>query len=150
MVVPNDLVEATVATKANGSTARKGTELSSRGAHLAVDWALHTSGRSTTTSTACARRSGTGQGEVPRRAGHALAGRFAAGHPLCASHIPAKTRIHGGWAPDTFARHRRHHRHVRGNQQWSAKAAVLPGTGQAGQFARIHRSLRRALGLFQS
>src|SRR5438045_2082108 len=90
MVVPNDLVEATVATKANGSTARKGTELSSRAAHLAVDWARHTSGRSTTTSTACARRSGTGQGEVPRRAGHALAGRFAAGHPLCASHIPAK------------------------------------------------------------
>src|SRR2546425_9257220 len=116
MAVRNDLVEATVATKAIGSTARKGTELSSRAAHLAVGGARHTSGRSTTTSTACARRSGTGQGEVPRRAGHALAGRFAAGRPLCASYIPAKARIHSGCCPDTFARHGRPYRHVHHNQ----------------------------------
>src|SRR5438046_10114176 len=141
MVVPNDLVEATVATKANGSTARKGTELSSRAAHLAVDWARHTSGRSTTTSTACARRSGTGQGEVPRRAGHALAGRFAAGRPLCASHVPAKARLHADCAADTGTRHRGYDRHVRGNQQCSAKAVVLPATRQTGHFARIHRTV---------
>src|SRR5712664_28317 len=131
MAVRDELVETTIATNANGSAARKGIELSSRAAHVAVDWARHTSGRSTTTSTACARRSGTGQGEVPRRAGHALAGRFAAGHPLCASYIPAKARIHSGCAPDTFARHRRHYRHVHRNQQCFAKALVLPGTGCA-------------------
>src|SRR6267143_486142 len=104
MAVRDELVETTIATNANGSAARKGIELSSRAAHLAVDWARYTSGRSTTTSTACARRSGTGQGEVPRRARHALAGRFAAGHPLCASHIPAKARIDGDCAPVTGTR----------------------------------------------
>src|SRR5256885_14524993 len=141
MAVRDELVERTIATNANGSAARKGIELSSRAAYVAVDWARHTSGPSTTTSTACAGRSGTGQGEVPRRAGHALAGRFAAGHPLCASHIPAKARIHAGCAAATGARHRGYNRHVRGNQQCSAKAAVLPGTRQTAHFARIHRTV---------
>src|SRR5260370_17667510 len=104
MAVRDELVETTIATNANGSAARKGIELSSRAAHVAVDWARHTSGRSTTTSTACARRPGTGQGEVPRRAGHALAGRFGTGHPLCASHIPANTRIHHACPTHTFPR----------------------------------------------
>src|SRR5438046_1346478 len=100
MAVLDELVETTIATNANGSAARKGIELSSRAAHVAVDWSGHTSGRSTSTSAACARRSGTGQGEVPRRARHTLARRFAAGYPLCASHLPAKARFHAGCAPD--------------------------------------------------
>src|SRR6266404_1030637 len=126
MAVRNELVEATLASNANGSTTRKVTELSSRAAHVAVGCAWPGSGRGTTRIAAFSRRSGTGQGEVPRRAGLTLAGRFAAGHPLCASHIPAKARLHAGCAPDTFSRHRRHHRYVRGNQQCSAEAAVLP------------------------
>ena len=84
---------------------------------------------------------GAEQGEVPRRARHTLAVRFAAGHPLCASHIPAKARLHAGCAPDTGTGHRGYHRHVRGNQQCSAKAAVLPGTRQTGHFAHIHRTV---------
>src|SRR6266566_7765847 len=141
MAVRNELVDATMATRANGSTARKGAELSSRGAHVAVGGARPGSGGSTSTSAACARRSGAGQGEVPRRARHTLAGRFAAGRPLCASHIPAKARLHADCAADTGTRHRGYDRHVRGNQQYSAKAVVLPATRQTGHFARIHRTV---------
>src|SRR5205809_900592 len=73
MAVRNELVDATMATRANGSTARKGAELSSRGAHVAVGGARPGSGGSTSTSAACAWRSGAGQGEMPRRARHTLA-----------------------------------------------------------------------------
>src|SRR6266705_410781 len=73
MAVRNELVDATMATRANGSTARKGAELSSRAAHVAVGGARPGSGRSTSTSAACARRSGAGQGEVPRCARYTLA-----------------------------------------------------------------------------
>src|SRR5438034_9275736 len=102
MAVRDELVETTIATNANGSAARKGIELSSQAAHVAVHRARHTSARSTTTCTACARRSGTGQGEVPRRARHALAGTLAPEPPRSPSHIPAKARTHRGCAPDTL------------------------------------------------
>src|SRR5260370_22236661 len=150
MAVRNELVDAAVATKADGSTARKRTELSSRAAHLTVGGARQTSGRSTTRSAACSWRSGTGQGEVPRRTRHTVAGGFAAGHPLRASYIPAKARLHAGCAAYTGARHPRNNRHVRGNQQCSAKAATLSGTRQAGDFARVYPRAWRALGFFQS
>ena len=96
-MVRNELVETTVATKTNGNTARKGIELSSRAAHLAVGGAGLGSRRSTTPSAACSWRSRTGQGEMPRRARHTLAGRLAAGQPLCASHLPTEAGIrHSG------------------------------------------------------
>jgi len=41
MAVRDELVETTIATNANGSAARKGIELSSRAAYVAVDWARH-------------------------------------------------------------------------------------------------------------
>jgi len=59
-------------------------------AYVAVDWARHTSGRSTTTSTACRSAVRNRSRRVPRRAGTRLAGRFAADTRYCASHIPAK------------------------------------------------------------
>src|SRR5258707_15342639 len=104
MAVRNELVEATLASNANGSTTRKGTELSSRAAHVAVGCARPGSGRGTTRSAAFSRRSGTGQGEVPRRTGQTLAGRFAAGNPPFTSYIPAKPVVHAVGAPDTFVR----------------------------------------------
>src|ERR1700730_4002910 len=103
MAVRDELVEAPLATHANGSSTRKGTDLSSRAAHIALGRPRHNSRRSTPTSAAGPRRPGTGQGKMPRRARHTLAGRFAARHSLRTSHLPAKARLHVGCAPDTFS-----------------------------------------------
>ena len=66
-----------------------------------------------------------GEGAVPRRARHALAGGFVAGSPLCASQPAAEARVCGRYAVDPGARHRRHHRHVHGGQWRSTEAAAL-------------------------
>src|SRR5437016_9475542 len=133
----NELVEAALAANANGSTTRKGTELSSRAAYVAIGGAGPSSGRSTTTSAACSRRSRTGQGEVPRRARHTLAGRFAAGHPLCAAHLPAEAGIRSGGPADSGIGHRGYDGDVHGDQQRAAEAASLPGAGAPSDTARI-------------
>ena len=82
-----------------------------------------------------ARRSGTGQGELPRRARHTLAGGPLAGFALRAAHAAAEAGICGRRAVDAGARHRRHHRHVHRDQRRSAQAAALSRTRQAGRAA---------------
>src|SRR5436305_6889489 len=112
MEVHDELVEETVAAKANGSTPGKRAELSSGAAHVRFDRARTRARGSSTASAACSRGPGTGERKVPGRARHTMAGGFAAGRAVCASHVSAETGIHVDSATDPGARHRGHNRNV--------------------------------------
>ena len=95
-------------------------------------------------------RSRTGQGEMPRRARHTLAGRLAAGQPLCASHLPTEAGIRHSGAAGLGSRHRGHDGDVHGDQQRLAEAACLPRAGKTSHFARTHGTVRGILGILDS
>ncbi len=80
------LVASSVAAKQAGRAARKGAALPSGPARGRSDRARPRSRGSAAAGQACSRRSGAGEGKVPRCSRHALVGGPLAGLPLCASH----------------------------------------------------------------